>query len=289
MYCKNCGRELKDGMRFCDRCGQSVRQSNNNERAAKRREIESLKEERLNRRKKLAEAEAEKAAKKKDRQNRRKSRKLNHKLIYGIGIFLIILVSAIVSYIVFSSESRNAAWKTQDESVELNKASATIQPAQGSQTPLPTMSALPTVAPEPENTDPVNDDGYRIFTISDKLTCPYPRDFSKRDTSGNVILNAMDTVGGATITITTENASDSKSAAELMKEYASSLGGKTEESLAGSGWYGLTVKKDGMLYHRKCIISDGKMIYYDFQYSDGSVSAEKYQNCINYMDNAFSG
>ena len=92
MYCKNCGRELKDGMRFCDRCGQSVRQSNNNERAAKRREIESLKEERLNRRKKLAEAEAEKAAKKKDRQNRRKSRKLNHKLIYGIGIFLIILV-----------------------------------------------------------------------------------------------------------------------------------------------------------------------------------------------------
>lgn len=25
MYCKNCGRQLKEGTRFCDRCGQSVR------------------------------------------------------------------------------------------------------------------------------------------------------------------------------------------------------------------------------------------------------------------------
>ena len=27
MYCKNCGKEIKDGMRFCPRCGKPVSQT----------------------------------------------------------------------------------------------------------------------------------------------------------------------------------------------------------------------------------------------------------------------
>ena len=49
MYCKNCGRQLKEGTRFCDRCGQSVRKNNQNSQTTKRKEIEELKAERLNR------------------------------------------------------------------------------------------------------------------------------------------------------------------------------------------------------------------------------------------------
>ena len=58
IYCKNCGRQLKEGARFCDRCGQSVRKTTESSQAAKRREIEELKAERLNRKKRLAEKEA---------------------------------------------------------------------------------------------------------------------------------------------------------------------------------------------------------------------------------------
>ena len=43
MYCKNCGRQLKEGTRFCDRCGQSVRKNNQNSQTTKRKEIEELK------------------------------------------------------------------------------------------------------------------------------------------------------------------------------------------------------------------------------------------------------
>ena len=47
MYCKNCGRQLKEGTRFCDRCGQSVRKNNQNSQTTKRKEIEELKAERI--------------------------------------------------------------------------------------------------------------------------------------------------------------------------------------------------------------------------------------------------
>ena len=60
MYCKKCGRKLDDDMRFCDRCGQSVRQSQNTGKEAVRREIKELQEERLNRKQKLQEKEQEK-------------------------------------------------------------------------------------------------------------------------------------------------------------------------------------------------------------------------------------
>ena len=46
MYCKNCGKKLPDDARFCDRCNTSVRKMDN-----KQELIESLKEERIARRK----------------------------------------------------------------------------------------------------------------------------------------------------------------------------------------------------------------------------------------------
>lgn len=287
MYCKNCGRELKDGTRFCDRCGQSVRQSNKSERAARREEIEALKEERLNRKKKMADLEAEKAAKKAKKKQIKKSRKRNTKLIYIIAVILIVLVSAIVSYIVTTSGSKNAAWKTQDESIELNSTAVpTIQPTQGSSAATPAPSALPTVASEPENTDAVNADGYRVFQISDNMSFPYPSSFTKKSVSGDIKLSIMDTVGGATVTLT--QSKSSVSAKELMKEYAQTTGGTISYSLAGNDWYGITITKNNIIYHRKCLLKDNTLIYYDFQYDENSVSASEYETYINYMDEAFS-
>lgn len=284
MYCKNCGRELKDGTRFCDRCGKSVRQSNKSERAARLEEIEALKEERLNRKKKMADLEAEKAAKKAKKKQIKKSKKRNNKLIYIIAVILIISVSAIISYIVTTSGSKDAAWKTQDESVELNSTAVpTAQPSAAAATP----SALPTVATEPENTDPVNDDGYRVFRISDNMSCPYPSSFTKKSVSGDIRLSLMDSVGGATMTVTQSKSIGS--AKELMKEYAQTTGGTISYSLAGNDWYGITITKNNIVYHRKCLLMANTLIYYDFQYDTGSVSAPEYETYINYIDEAFTG
>ena len=60
MYCKKCGRKLKDGMRYCDRCGLSVNQSKKGSREAREIEIQELKQERLNRKEKLQKKETKK-------------------------------------------------------------------------------------------------------------------------------------------------------------------------------------------------------------------------------------
>ena len=288
MYCKNCGRELKDGMRFCDRCGQSVRQGNKSERTAKREEIEALKKERLNRRKKMAELEAKKAAEKKNRRKQRKALRRNPKFIYIVAIILIIAVSALVSYMMTASDIKDSNWKTTDNVVELNSTAVpTIRPDDASATPLPTSTALPTVGSEPENTDPVNADGYRVFKAPNNIEMPYPTAFTKKAASDNVILNLMDSVGGGSISFKEDKANGMKSA-EMMKEYAQSLGGTISYSRAGDNWYSITLEKNNFIYHRKCLIIDSKTLYYDFQYDKSSVSAEQYTIYINYMDNALT-
>ena len=92
MYCKNCGRQLKEGTRFCDRCGQSVRKNNQNSQTTKRKEIEELKAERLNRKRRLQEKEAKQARNKK----RRKSK--GSVMIFIIVALLIAIVSVIIGY-----------------------------------------------------------------------------------------------------------------------------------------------------------------------------------------------
>ncbi len=288
MYCKNCGRELKDGMRFCDRCGQSVRQGNKSERTAKREEIEALKQERLNRKKKMAELEAKKAAEKKNRRKQRKAFRKNPKFIYITAIILIIIVSAAVSYMITVSDSKDANWKTTDNSVELNSTSApTIRPDDPSITPAPTSTALPTVASEPENTDPVNADGYRVFTTPNNIEFPYPTAFTKKNAGDSSLLNLMDSVGGGSISLKEDKPNGMKSA-EMMKEYAQSLGGTISYSRAGDNWYSITLEKNNFIYHRKCLIQGSKVLYYDFQYDKSSVSAAQYLVYIDYMDAALT-
>lgn len=179
MYCKNCGRELKNGIRFCDRCGQSVRQGKKTEAAARREELEALQEERLNRRRKMAELEAKKEEKKKKRNNLKKK---NKKFIYFIAVILLIAVSAIITYIAFTANSNNAAWKTQDGSEALNATAVpTVEPSDTSEQNTPTPTTLPIVGAETENNDPVNSDGYRVFSVSNKVSCPYPTVFTKKE------------------------------------------------------------------------------------------------------------
>lgn len=254
MYCKSCGRQLKEGMRFCDRCGQSVRKNNQNGQPTRRREIEELREERLNRKKRLAEKQA------KQSENRRRKKKKSNVFALILIVIIIGMVSFLIGYWRMDSTSNSS-----DNSVQT--------------------TAAPVVTETPESTAKVKS-GYSSITIGN-LTCPYPADFHANTTASNEKLNITDPLGGATMIV----AQDGKTGEpkDLMLEYLNEIGGTVEDnaSHAGSDKYDITVNSGDKVYHRKCILKNGIAVYYDFVYSKGSSSESKYKEYIEYIDANF--
>lgn len=251
MYCKNCGRQLKEGTRFCDRCGQSVRKSQQSSRDAKRQEIEELKAERLNRKKRLATKEAKQA------RNKQRRKKKSNMFVFFIVIVLIAVVSVIIGYNIFPDST--------------NKSNVAPE------------STTTTVAATPIATASSAKNGYSVLTIGN-INCPYPSDFHANVVSGNEKLNIVDSLGGATMVVRQEGKSGAPK--DLMLEYANQ-GGTASYSRAGDDWYAITLENNGTVTHRKCIARNGITVYYDFSYDASSSSMKKYEEHISYIDSNF--
>lgn len=273
MYCKNCGKYLEEGTRFCDRCGQSVRKNANSEQAVRHQNIEELKEERLNRKKRLAEMEAREAMKNKRKQKRRKQ---NQRFAaFMIIVVILAIVSVVAAYRFMRSSSNiteggNAAETQAPQSTQTTGGAVSNQ-TQSSQNPQST-----------QDTSAVNSGDYRVFEINNVM-CPYPADFSKKAVSGNEKLSIVDSAGGGIMLISQEQ-NVNKTPAELMKDYASTIGVSPSYSLADKNSYAITTEKNNEIYHRKCIVSGNTAIYYDFQYSAMSSSRARYEQCVAYID-----
>lgn len=271
MYCKNCGKYLEEGTRFCDRCGQSVRKSANSEQAVRHQNIEELKEERLNRKKRLAELEAREAMKNKRKQKRRKKNR-------GITAFMVtVLMLAVVAMILAYSITRCSSEKKNNTGN--NDVTATETPAASGITDnnaTGASSVQTTAAPV------VSDGEYRVFEINN-VVCSYPSDFSKKAVSDKEKLSLVDSVGGGVMSISQEQGV-SDTPAELMKEFAKTIGVNPSYSLADKTSYTITSEKNNTIYHRKCILSGTTAIYYDFQYSSMSSSRARYEQCVAYID-----
>lgn len=252
MYCKNCGRQLKEGMRFCDRCGHSVRKSQQSSQSAKRQEIEELKTERLNRKKRLAEQEAKQSAHKK------RKRRSGNTLAFLIIIVLIAIVSVIIGYNIFPN---------------------------GGNVSQPSATSVATTAPaaSPNATASSAKAGYSTLTIGN-ITCPYPSEFHSNTVSGGEKLNATDPLGGAVMIVAQEGKGGVPK--DMMMEYASQ-GSNVTYSRAGDDWYAITLDLDGKTNHRKCIVRNGISVYYDFTYDATSSSSKRYQDYISYIDSTF--
>lgn len=250
MYCKNCGRQLKEGTRFCDRCGQSVRKNTQ----TKRQEIEELKTERLNRKKRLAEKEARQT------QNKKKRRSGSNTFVFIIVILLIAVLSVIIGYNMFS----------KNEPININ-AGSTAAPGGTSAAATPQTSASSLKS------------GYATITVG-SVTCPYPSVFHTNTASGNEKLNLVDSLGGATMIVSQEGKTGVPK--DLMLQYAEENGNVTY-SRAGDDWYAITVESGDTINHRKCIIRNGLAVYYDFSYKSSTSSGSKYEEYIDYIDANF--
>ena len=257
MYCKNCGRQLKEGMRFCDRCGQSVRKNKESSQAARHREIEELKAERLNRKKRLAEKEAKQAMSKK------RKKKKSKPFIFVITIILIAIASVLIGYYMFPGGDTVTLQSNTDESqngVLQSPASTT-------------------------GTDSNVKSGYSEITLAN-ISCPYPSSFKSNTTTGNEKLNLTDALGGAGMIISQEAKSGEPK--DLMKEYITAIGASGDPEMhAGSEWYSVTATANGIVYHRKCIVKNGLAVYYDFTYDVSSSASSKYEDYIKYIDSNF--
>ena len=259
MYCKNCGRHLKEGTRFCDRCGQSVRKNSQTSGSNKRQEIEELKAERLNRKKRLAEKEAKQA------EMRKRKKKRGGALSFVVIAVLIAAVSVIIGYRLMAPKSGGSIAVT-----------ATQLPTGAVQTVSPASS--PTAEPADVKS------GYTSITISG-ITCPYPSNFHSGTVTGNQKLSVTDALGSATMTVTQEGKSGNVN--DLMREYAREIGGEVSYSRAAGDWFAVTTQAQGNVYHRKCILRNDIAVYYDFTYSASSSSAQKYTEYIEYIDANF--
>ena len=277
MYCKKCGRKLEDDMRFCDRCGQSVRQSQNTGKEAVRREIKELQEERLNRKQKLQEKEQEK--------KRINIKKMNTLTVVFIILFSV-LVIAVITYIATMEKSQSDDWFTKDGAVEIN---ATEVPTQspvptdkkGNQiTPLPTSTAYAITAE-------LNADGYREHKTNQGLIFSYPGDFIQQRPEGAIKLSLYDKNGGASIALK-ETGPVSGEAKTLMSEFAKAQTGKVKYSRAGNGWYVVETESDDIITHCKCVIVNNIAVSYEFSYSKTSSLASDYAQQIQYMDEHFT-
>lgn len=261
IYCTQCGREIKEGLLYCDRCGQSVKKSieKQNPKTEKQQQIEALQQERKSRQEKRNQRE------KKRMINKEKHKKNVKILLFIVGILIIALVSAVISYI-----------KTQPTIKEVDD--VVLEDAEN-------MATIPPSSQQTSTASTVNTDFKTIE--ANGIVCPYPETFTESANGIGEVLHLSDSVGGAVMVIAKD--SPSGEAKDLMSEYAAHSGGNVTFSRAGDNWYAVTVTAGEQITHRKYVIKNGLALYYDFTYDTSSASLTEYEECITNLDENFNG
>ena len=272
IYCIKCGREIKEGLLYCDRCGQSVAKSKaqQSKSKSKRRQAEQIHREQINRRKRREEKEIKKQVK------RRKARRHAAMLAAFIGILILGVICAACAYIYMS---KNTTIKSVDDVV--NEDIAQSSPA--------ATSVL-------ETTGSVSSGAGVSFRVCEYggLSCPYPESFVQRPSSGGELMHLEDNSGDAVMTISHESlraADTGETARTLMTEYYDDVYalGDVTENRSGSDWYIITYETETTICHRKCVIGDGGVtLRYDFEYNKSSAKAKEYASCITSLDEVFT-
>lgn len=274
-YCKNCGRQLKEGIRFCDRCGQSVRQGKNTESEKKQRQIEKLQRERLERKKRQEEREAIEERRRKRKQEKRK--KQNRILMWVVICIAAMLVISVISYIATTVSSKDEEWKTNQPIGGLTTdITPTMQPS--------ATQAAATAAPSEEKKTQ-----YKSYNLSNGMSFEYPSDFTGESTKSDDEKLRVSDSDGAVITVTSKEYPGGN-ASSLMKDYADDSIGKVTYSLAGNDWYAITIEDGDTIKHRKYIIDreNDLSVYYDFKYDNSSDESDRYEKYADYMDDVFA-
>lgn len=272
-YCKKCGRQLKEGARFCDRCGQSARQSRNSDGEKKQKQIEKLQRERLKRKQRQEELdEIERKRQERRKEKRQKQKKILFAVIACIAVMAIV---AVIAFAVTTISSKDEPWKNNT-------------PIGGLSTDLvatmaPSVTAEPSAQPESSDKDK-----YSVYELSNGTRFSYPKSFTEEDIEDDEELRFTDANGAEITVYLIEYPGGTTSS--LMKKYADSETGKVSYSSAEDNHYAITLNDDDIIKHRKYLIDRENDVcaYYDFEYDNTLVKSEDYEAYMDYMDENFT-
>ena len=261
VYCKNCGKELPDNARFCDKCNMSVRK-----KEGKMDMIEELKEERLAR-KKAYEIE----------ERLKKIKKVKRKRYRAVVLMILGVVAVWGAIVGFSF------WNNYKDS--------TLRDAE------PELKATEVPGATPEATEEVDIGKYVSITINGieaaggteamhGIEITYPAMFSRSEVEDMDCVASFSTDDGeAKLIIDRKKATQTPN--ELMDEYYRGvLNAKSEVSSATGEGYTITLSAGTKQYHKKCVIKDGDAISYEIIYPRDK--ADEYKEYIEYMDERFT-
>ena len=272
-YCKKCGRLLKEGARFCDRCGQSAKQSRNSDVEKKQQQIEMLQRERLKRKQRQKELDAIEQK----RQERRKEKRQNqNRILFAlIACIAVTAIVALIAFIVTTISTKDEPWKNNTPIGGLSTDAIS--------TMAPSMTAEPSAQPEaPEK------DNYSAYELSNGTRFPYPKSFTEEDIEDDEKLRFTHPSGAEIKVYLIEYPGGTSSA--LMKDYADSEIGKVSYSSAEDSCYAITLKDDDISKHRKYLIdlNNDVCLYYDLEFDSTLVNTEDFEDYIDYMDEHFT-
>ncbi len=257
MYCKNCGRKLKDGLRFCDYCGASIRQS----QPSNKNVLKDQTAARIRQRGQRAELEERMRERK-----RRRRRKRSPLFIIIAASLCAAVVCGIAAYFYMLYTSDNS-WQNSDGSVQLNS----------SPSPQPTPTAVPSSSqsPLPQELTLFTDSEYNAQYV-------YPASFVTDTFQTSVKFAAADSSGDGRISVTVENTSST--AVDLLKEYVASAGGELIFNRADNESYSVYSKSGETYRFRKGLVRNGTLLIYDFEFSQNSPTYQTYSGYVEYMD-----
>lgn len=265
IYCIQCGRELKDGLRYCDKCGQSVAKSKQQQSksTSKRAQAEEIHREQINRKKRREEKEKKKQIK------RRKARKRAAVMSVIVAILILGIICALCGYIYMS---KNTGIKSVEDVVNEDIAQSS-----------------PVTATAQTTTSSVSSAGTSVRNFEFRgIVCPYPENFVSMPAVDGELERREDEIGGAVMTISHESVSGA--ASDMMTAYYDEVStlGNVRENRSGSDWYIVTYETDTSVIHRKCVIKDSTALMYNFEYDKSSAKAKDYESLITNLDGMFT-
>lgn len=286
MYCKKCGRKLRNEARFCDHCGQSTKETR----------TQSTSKTTGARTQGSSKARSEYEKNKKQRQLERERVQKKRRTAFFL-LLIAIVVAAVLGFASYNMTKNelDKEKQTVEETLKPENTEETVKTdtEESEETETPSKNT-PKPTEVSEKAEQKNEKYYETVANScniyrddrmDSIRCPYPESFEQGSKSNkNTVISLVDPLNDGAMMICAEAVGTGKSASVLMKNYAAGVGGSIKTSRAGDGWYEISFERNNKINHRKAVIADGLCVYYNFSYDVDSSEASSYEEYIEYID-----
>ena len=286
--CRRCGKKLPNDARICAYCGLKLttQQSSGKKTTAKKQTSSG--------RQTAAKRDSyDRYRKQKMQQEIKKKRRRRRIRILIFWLLVLAIAGAVFGGMYANKHYSSVINPSTEPTGEVHTSSAEPEKSDDSEddasTPKPTKEpeVTPAATSKAQTLDEkAENSGCVVYEDSSyDFKCAYPADFVEGTLkTNNTRVSFKDENGGAEMLINFEKTGKSDTAEKLLEDYLNKIGVDPDVDNSGDNFYSVTFTRGGRINHRKAVISDGKYIYYDFMYDQGSDSKSKYEDYIDFID-----